>query len=369
MKIPPFELERYFANYEFNTRYLLGSSDCESLSIGDLLDLEEGADRNFREHWLGYTESQGNPDLREQISTIYETISDEQVLVHAGAEEAIFTFMQAALEPGDHLVVHWPCYQSLFEIAASLGCQISRWEAQAANDWALDVDDLKTLVKPTTKAIVINTPHNPTGYLMSREVYQETWRFAQSKGILLFCDEVYRESEYNLADRLPAACDLGEYGVSLGVMSKSYGLAGLRIGWIATQNQTLYSKIAHFKDYTTICNSAPSEFLAALALRHREELLIRNLEIIANNLPLLIDFFARHKSQFSWVKPKAGPIAFPQLVGQDVDEFCKRLVHDQGVMLLPGTVFGHPGNHFRIGFGRRNLPQALAGLEKFIQNG
>jgi len=161
MKIKAFNLERYFAQYEFNTKYLLGSSDCESLSIGDLLDLEEGADRKFREHWLGYTESQGNPVLREQISSIYESIAADQVLVHTGAEEAIFTFMQAALEPGDHLVVHWPCYQSLYEIAVSLGCQISRWEAQAANGWALDVDDLKTMVKPTTKAIVINTPHNP----------------------------------------------------------------------------------------------------------------------------------------------------------------------------------------------------------------
>lgn len=368
MKIKPFYLERYFTKYEFKAKYLLGSSDCESLSIADLLTLEDGMEDQFRGHWLGYTESQGSPSLREEISQIYESILPDQVLVHSGAEEAIFTFMQAALEPGDHLIVHWPCYQSLYEIAASFGCQISRWEAREENNWALDPDELKKLIQPNTKAIVINTPHNPTGYLMSLETYQETWQIARSRGILFFCDEVYRESEHDPADRLPAACDLGDLGVSLGVMSKTYGLAGLRIGWIATQNPDLYQKISHLKDYTTICNSAPSEFLAELALRHREELVARNLGIITGNLELLDGFFAQYGDFFSWVKPKAGPIAFPHLIGRDVDEFCDNLVKDQGVMVLPGTVYSHPGNNFRIGFGRKNMPEALSRLEDFLTN-
>ncbi len=368
MKIKPFKLERYFAKYEFSAKYMLASSDCESLSIEDLLALEDNSEKSFREHWLGYTESLGSPALRQEISRIYESTTSDQILVHSGAEEAIFTFMQAALEPGDHLIVHWPCYQSLFEIAASIGCQISNWEARVENNWKLDIDELKGLIQPNTKAIVINTPHNPTGYLMSLETYQETWQLAQSNGILLFCDEVYRESEHDPNDRLPAACDLGELGVSLGVMSKSYGLAGLRIGWIATQNQDLYQKISHLKDYTTICNSAPSEFLAELALRHREKLVARNLEIITSNLTLLEKFFSLHNETFSWIKPKAGPIAFPHLIGQDMDTFCDELVKEQGVMLLPGTAYDHPGNHFRIGFGRKNMPAALSRLEKFLTN-
>ena len=368
MKIKPFKLERYFAKYEFNTEYLLASSDCQSLSIKELLSLEKGAEGKFREHWLGYTESQGSPTLRNEISRIYGNTSPEQILVHAGAEEAIFTFIQAALDQGDHLIVHWPCYQSLYEIAVSIGCQISNWEARAENNWELDPDELKGLVQPNTKAIVINTPHNPTGNLMTREIYQETWQIAQSHGIQFFCDEVYRESEYDPADRLSAASDLGELGISLGVMSKSYGLAGLRIGWIATQNPNLYQKISHYKDYTSICNSAPSEFLAALALRHREKLAERNLKIITDNLALLDDFFNRHEDKFSWIKPKAGPIALPQLLDRDVDEFCQKLVLDKGVMLLPGTVYEHPGNHFRIGFGRQNMPEALEKLEEFISS-
>jgi aspartate/methionine/tyrosine aminotransferase len=366
MKIKPFKLERYFAQHEFSTEYLLCSSDCESLSIQDLLNLEEGAKDAFQEHWLGYTESQGGLSLRQEITRIYDSILPDQVLVHSGAEEAIFLFMQAALESGDHLIVHWPCYQSLFEIAASLGCQVSHWEARAENGWALDINELKDLIQPNTRAIVINTPHNPTGFLFSPEIYQETWQVAQSHNILLFSDEVYRESEYNPDDRLPAACDLGPNGISLGVTSKSYGLAGLRIGWIATQNRDLLLKMAHLKDYTTICNSAPSEFLAELALRHRHELLSRNLGIITSNLHLLDDFFSRLPDTFHWLKPDAGPIAFPRLLGENIEDFCDRLVREAGVLLLPGSVYDHPHNHFRIGFGRKNMPQALERLDDFL---
>jgi aspartate/methionine/tyrosine aminotransferase len=329
--------------------------------------LEEGAEKAFQEHWLGYTESLGSPTLREEIAKIHTAISPDQVLVHSGAEEAIFLFMNAALEPGDHIIVHWPCYQSLFEIAVSLGCQITRWEARVENRWALDITELKSLIQPNTKAIVINTPHNPTGYLMSQEAFQETWQVAQSQGILLFSDEVYRESEYTPEDRLPAACDLGPEGISLGVTSKTYGLAGLRIGWIATQNPDLYQQIAKLKDYTTICSSAPSEFLAELALRHRQRLVCRNLEIISRNLELLDDFFSHHRESFQWLKPDAGPIAFPRLLNENVDNFCERLVKKAGVLLLPGTMYDHPGNHFRIGFGRENMPEALERLESFLQ--
>ena len=366
MKIKPFKLERFFARYEFSTEYLLCSSDCESLAVKDLLALEAGADEAFQEHWLGYTESQGSPSLRREICGIYENITPDHVLVHSGAEEAIFTFMQAALEPGDHLIVHWPCYQSLFEIAASLGCQVSLWESREENLWALDPAELMDLIQSNTRVIVMNTPHNPTGYLMSKEALYEVWKIANSRDILLFSDEVYRESEYNPEDRLPAVCDLGPNGVSLGVTSKSYGLAGLRIGWIATRNSDLFQKIARLKDYTTICNSAPSEFLAELALRHRQILLDRNLDIITSNLDLLESFFSRHQDSFRWLKPNAGPIGFPRYLGGDCDQFCDRLVKMAGVLLLPGSVYDHPHNHFRIGFGRKNLPQALERLEDFL---
>ena len=364
--LAPFKLERFFAQSEFSVRYLLCSADCESLSVQDLLDLETGSAERFHQLWLGYTETLGAPGLRQEISQLYTTLRPEEIIVHAGAEEAIFLFMQAVLQPGDHIIVHWPCYQSHFEVARSLGCTLSTWAAREEQGWMLDLGDLRRLLRPETRAIVLSSPHNPTGFLMAPETLRAVVRLAEERGIWLFSDEVYRECEYNPAQRLPAAADLSERAVSLGAVSKTYGLAGLRIGWLAAHDADLRARIAGLKDYTSICNSAPSEFLAELALRQRHALIERNLMLIRRNLILLDEFFTRHSQRFAWVRPQAGPVAFPRLLGEAVDSFCDRLVRQAGVLLLPGTVFDDTGNHFRLGFGRANMPEALEALEAFL---
>ena len=366
MQLPPFKLERYFAKYEFSTEFTLCSSDSESMTIGELLALEEGAADALQNVWLGYTESLGSPSLRAGIAKIYADVQPEHVLVCSGAEEAIFLFMNSVLKSGDHVIVHAPSYQSLGEIAKGIGCFVSPWRAREENGWALDLNDMRHLVRSTTKAIVINTPHNPTGWLMSRADFDELNRFAQEKNLLLFSDEVYREAEYDSAARIPAAVDYGDHAVSLGVMSKTYGLAGLRIGWIATKNKDVYDKVASLKDYTTICNSAPSEFLAELALRHRQTLVDRNLGIIKSNLAIIDDLFARHSSLFSWHRPQAGSMGFPKLLKGRVETFCDDLVTKAGVLLLPGSVYDDTHNHFRLGLGRKNLPQAVERLEGYL---
>ncbi len=321
----------------------------------------------FKKLWLGYTESAGDPALTEQIAALYSDITPEQILVHSGAEEAIFNTMNVLLEKGDHIIVHYPCYQSLMEIAKAIGCDVTLWETHSHNQWALDLDFLKDHIRSNTRLVIINTPHNPTGYLMPRADMDEVAKLSRQHGFVVFSDEVYRESEFHEEDRLPAACDFGEHAVSLGVMSKTYGLPGLRIGWIATRNAAVYDGMAALKDYTTICNSAPSEFLAELALHHRKALVERNLGIIADNLKVLDRFFERHAARFSWQRPQAGSIGFPRLLGQDVEAFCEDLVNSAGVLLLPGTLYGDDGNHFRIGFGRRNMPEAIGRLEQFLQ--
>jgi len=367
MQLPSFKLERYFARYEFNTEYLLCSSDCEAMTIAELLSLEPGAAEKFQTQWLGYTESQGDPALRQAVCGLYETMRPEDILIHSGAEEAIFLFMHAALEAGDHIVVHWPCYQSLAEVARSIGCEVALWRAREENGWALDPQELRGMIRPNTRAIVLNTPHNPTGYLMPRPVYESVHRLARENQLLLFSDEVYRESEYDPAARLPAACDLGDHAVSLGVTSKTYGLAGLRVGWIATANRAVRERMASLKDYTTICNSAPSEFLAGVALRNRQKLIDRNLGIIKYNLAVLDEFFERRSHLFSWVRPRAGSMAFPRYLGGSVESFCDDLVRRAAVLLLPGTMYDDRAEHFRLGLGRRNLPEAIHRLEEFLE--
>ncbi|RMF01758.1 MAG: aminotransferase class I/II-fold pyridoxal phosphate-dependent enzyme [Chloroflexi bacterium] len=369
MNIEPFKLERYFEQYEFTAPYLLCSSDCESFSVRQIFDLEPESAARFEELWLGYTETQGSPELRAEITGLYRNIGAEQILVHAGAEEAIFNFVNAVLSPNDHVIVHFPCYQSLASVAQAAGCQVTLWPTREADGWKLDLDFLRDNLQPNTRAVIVNTPHNPTGYLMSRADQQALVEIARAHNLILFFDEVYRGMELDPADRLPAVCDVYENGVSLGVMSKTYGLAGLRIGWIATQNAEIYRALAAFKDYTTICNSAPSEFLATLALRHREQIVARNLDIIRHNLSILNPFFTRHADKFRWTPPAAGSIAFPRLtLNTPIEDFCAGLVEQQGVLLLPAKYYDFDGNHFRIGFGRKNMPQAVERLEAYLHN-
>jgi aspartate/methionine/tyrosine aminotransferase len=362
MKLEAFKLERYFARYEFTAPYLLCTSDCESMTLDELLALEPGARERFGDLWLGYTESLGDPALREAIASLYTNIDSDQVLVHSGAEEAIFNFMNVALSPGDHIIVHAPYYQSLGTVAQGIGARVTLWQGDPDNGWALDLETLEGLVTPQTRVVVLNVPHNPTGYLSTEKFLRELSRMSDAHGFVVFSDEVYRGLELDPADRLPAFADIDARGISLGVMSKTYGLAGLRIGWIATRNREIFEEMAAFKDYTSICSSAPSEFLSTLALRHATSIGERNLGIIRHNLDLLDDFFAEHRELFAWSRPRAGSIAFPELLQGNIDVLCADLVEKAGVLLVPGTMYGEGYNHFRVGFGRKNFGE---GLERF----
>jgi aspartate/methionine/tyrosine aminotransferase len=366
MNISPFRLERYFAQYEFTAPCLLCCSDCESWRIDELLRLEPNAYHDLCNLRLGYTESLGSPELRTQIAALYDEVADQEILVHAGAEEAIFNFMQVTLNFGDQVIVHTPYYQSLGEIAKSLGAEVTEWRGAPRRAWELDLQWLKDVVTEKTKVVIVNFPHNPTGFLPSAAFVSELSALSEKYGFLVFSDEVYRGLEYNPARQLPAFADVNARGVSLGVMSKTYGLAGLRIGWIATRNSELFQSLSSFKDYTTICNSAPSEFLATLALRHRDAIVKRNIGIIRENLQLLETFFQRYSHVFEWYSPTAGPITFPRYRGDSVDYFCHQLVQKAGVLLLPGTLYGEEFDCVRIGFGRKNMRGCLERLSRFL---
>jgi aspartate/methionine/tyrosine aminotransferase len=336
------------------------------MSIRDLLALEPGAAEAFDCLWLGYTQSQGDPELRRTIASLFETIDEEQVLVHSGGQEAIFVFMNVALSAGDHVIAQFPAYQSHYSVAESIGAEISRWDGDLDAEGAPDPDELERLVRPSTRAIIITTPNNPTGYVFDRRRLDRVVEIARRHGLLLFSDEIYRGSERDARDRHPAACDLYERAVSLGGTAKVYGLAGLRIGWIATRDAQTYAQMARFKDYLTICNSAPSEFLTTLALRHEGALRERVRAIAVRNLDLLDTYFARNADLWRWRRPRAGTTAFPRYLRGDTDELCAKLVENAGVLLAPSSLFDAGNERVRIGYGRENLPDALSALEGYL---
>jgi len=369
MNLTPFKLERYFALYEFSAKYLLSSSDCDGLAVTELLQL---ADPGMRHQWenltLGYVESLGHPLLRQEIAKLYAGIVPDDCLVVV-PEEGIYLALNAILQKGDHVICTFPGYQSLYEIAQGLGCEVTKWQPEEVNGWRFNPDFLETAIKKNTKLIVVNFPHNPTGYLPTKEDYQRIVDIAKSHDLYLFSDEMYRLLEYDPANRLPSACEVYEKAISLFGMSKTFGMAGARIGWVVTKDKDVYGKMATMKDYTTVCSSAPSEILSIIALRAKDTIIHNHLARVERNLKLLDVFFTKHADRFEWVKPKAGTIGFPKLKGSiGALDFCQKVVKEANIMLLPSTVYDFDDRHFRLGFGRENMPEALEKLNEYLNN-
>jgi len=370
MRIADFALERYFARWEFAVDHLLCASDVQGYPMAELLAL---ADDDTRRMWdgltLGYTESTGHPLLRAEIASLYEDLEPDDVLVFAGAEEAIFCLANVLLSPGDHAVVTWPGYQSLYEVARAADADVTLHELREEHGWAIDIDLLRSQVTPSTRLVVVNAPHNPTGMQPDRATFDALVALAEEVGAHLLVDEVYRFLEFDGVERLPAGADASPRGISLAVMSKSFAMAGLRIGWLATRDRDVLERCARFKDYTTICSSAPSEVLALIGLRARETVLTRSRSIVAGNLVALDTFFDAWSDRFTWVRPRAGSVGFPRLTvpGVSIDAWAAGLVEAEGVLLLPGSQFDYGGNHFRLGFGRADLPIALERLERHAE--
>ncbi|MHB1356055.1 MAG: aminotransferase class I/II-fold pyridoxal phosphate-dependent enzyme [Anaerolineae bacterium] len=303
-----------------------------------------------------------------EISKLYRGIGASDCLVIV-PEEGIYVALNSLLQPGDHVICTYPGYQSLYEIAESLGCQVTKWDPEEENGWRFNPDFLEQAITPQTKLVIVNFPHNPTGYLPTQSDYQRIVDVVRLNNVYLFSDEMYRFLEYDQADRLPSACEVYDRAISLFGMSKTFGLAGARIGWLVTKDRDLYEKMAAFKDYTTICSSAPSEVLSIIALRARNTIIARHLARISRNLELLDGFFEGYADLCEWVKPGAGTIGFPRLKGAlNAADFCRKAVKEASIMLLPSTVYDYDNQHFRLGFGRENMPEALEIFKKFLNS-
>ena len=265
-----FRLEEYLGEWEFKVRYHLTASDAESITVEELLAFGTDADREgFMKLPLSYIETWGTPELREAIASTYERVDAEHVLAFAGAEEALFWTMQELVGPGDHAVITVPCYQAMETVTLATGADVSALVPRREDGWALDLDELRALLRPTTRLVAVNFPNNPTGYVPPEATLRELAALCDEHGIRLFCDEVYRGIEVDPARTITQAADLSETALSLNVASKSYGLPGLRVGWIACRDRALLERLEKRKHYTSICNAGPAEYLAAVALRPR----------------------------------------------------------------------------------------------------
>lgn len=367
-----FALEVYFSKWEFAAKYHLTASDAQSMTLSQLLAHASPADRErFDNLHLGYTKTFGAESLLHEIAQTYDVIGEEQLLCFAGAEEGIYVAMRVLLKPEDHCIVITPNYQAAETIPLSI-CAVTGVALDENANWALDLDAVRAALRPNTKLISINFPNNPTGAIPSQETFAALIELCRERGIWLFSDEVYRLIEHRSDARVPQVADVYERGVSLNVMSKSYGLPGLRIGWLACQDRAFLQECERYKHYLSICNSAPSELLAEIALKAREAIVGRNRDIAHRNLDLLDGFFADFPGLFDWRRPDGSCVAFIRYNGADgVERFTERLVEETGVLLLPSSIYRSelgpvPQDHFRIGFGRSNLPESLAVFREWL---
>ncbi|MEM6462147.1 MAG: pyridoxal phosphate-dependent aminotransferase [Pseudomonadota bacterium] len=370
--LPEFKLETHFSKWEFKARHHLTASDAESLSMRELLAMASKEDRQgFEDLWLGYTETFGAPDLREAIAATYRECRASQILCFAGASEGIFAANSVMLDKTSHAIVVTPNYQSHETLPLAI-CEATGVPLDPDDGWSLDIDRIAHAIRPNTRLVTINFPHNPTGAILPVERYEALVELCRKHGIYILHDEIFNGLGPTGTKHLPHIADIYERGLSLNVMSKAYGLPGLRIGWIACRDADLLSRMERMKHYLSICNSGPSERLAVIALRNRERLLARNCAVVDENLLKWDAFFARYPDLFEWRRPDGSCMAFPRYKGPEgVEEFAKLLIEESGVLLLPSSIYRSslaptPADRFRIGLGRKGLDAGLAAFEAHL---
>jgi aspartate/methionine/tyrosine aminotransferase len=369
-----FRLEEFLGRLEFSVRHHLTASDAENLTMSELLAMATDEERDaFAQLRLSYVDSWGTEELREAVAATYDAIDARHVLTFSGAEEAIFWLMQELVGPDGHAIVTVPNYQSMETVTLATRADVSPLLMRREAHWALDLDELVGLLRPDTRVVAVNYPNNPTGYIPGQDVFRQLARLCDERGITLFCDEVYRGVELDPSRMLPQAADLSPTAVSLNVMSKAYGLPGLRVGWLATRDRELLERLEKRKHYTTICNPAVTEALAAIALRNGRRIKERNRAVIAANLPHFEHFFGCWSDLFDWAPPLGGCVCFPRYKGAaDAEDFCRRLLVDAGVLVLPASIYYSeiaevPADHFRVGMGRKGMDEALEAFDGFLR--
>ena len=369
MRIAHFATEHFFARYEFTTPYQLCNSDCETLTTAELLKMAGIPLEEFGKLSLGYTESLGDANLRESIASSYTNVHGEEVIELGSPIEGIYLAARAVLNPGDEVVVLCPAYDALinlFEHVVGEG-NLRKWLYKPVSvRWELDFDELERLITPRTRMVVVNFPHNPTGFLPNTSQLEQLINTVNKHNLILFYDEMYFGLVHQGTQPIPSAADVCQRAVVLSGLSKTYGLPGLRSGWLIVHDRELREEIVNWKFYTSICPPAPTEFLAAAALKVRDRLRERSLAQVESNLRRADAFFSRWPHLFTWRRPMAGSTALVEMRVPSVEFFAEKMAREAGVLILPATALGWDDRHFRLGLGRAGFETALQKFEEYL---
>lgn len=355
-----FETEAFFEKYEFSRPYLLSPSDCETITISELIALGGGDNQEFLNLRLGYTEATGSLELREHISTLYSSTSPDQIITLGAPVEGIYLTLQTLISSNDHVIIQTPAYDALINTPLMKTNDVSYWEMIEGDDnWSLNFDALEKLVKPNSKLLVINFPHNPTGFLPTASELKRLASFANDHGLWIFSDEMYKGLELFDHQELPSMSDLYDKSITLRGLSKTIGLPGLRLGWLTVKDKPLFTSIVNYKYYTTLCATKASEYLGIMGLKAFKKIAKKNVSVIESNIEFAAGEFKKMSSDFKWFKPMAASVSVVKTLKQPAEALCIELAEKHGIVLLPSKYMGLKDNFFRIGLGRANFKEGM----------
>ena len=370
MKIKEFGVEIWMNAYENTCRYNLAETCVESITLGQLLAFAGKQDSILDELLpmkMTYGAIEGSDRLRDLIASLYDSQERENVIVTHGAIGANALVYETLVEPGDHVVSVAPTYQQHYSIPESYGADVSILRLREENAFLPDLEELRGMVNAKTRVIALNNPNNPTGSLMDRVLLEQIVEIARSVDAWVLCDEVYRGTDQHGDGFTASVADLYEKGISTASMSKTYSLAGLRLGWIVAPQALIHAVSIH-RDYNTISVGMLDDHFAAIALENREHILARSRAITRDNLEIL-DAWVANEPRVSYVRPKAGTTALLKI---DADlssrDFCVRLLDAKGVMFTPGSALDIEG-YVRIGYANNAqvLKEGLALVSEFLR--
>ncbi|GAA0063824.1 aminotransferase [Clostridium sp. CTA-1] len=372
MKIKTFKVEQWMNQYENDAIYNLAETCIDSLTLRELLNL---AGKNFEEYMaslgdirMTYSHIYGSPNLLKGIASLFQDVKAEQIIPTHGAIGANYQVLITLLEPGDSMVSVAPTYQQHYSIPESMGTEVNILKLLPEDNFLPDLQELKKMVNSNTKLITINNPNNPSGSLIPVELIKQIVDIAKSVDAYVLSDEVYRGISED-GSYMPSIVDLYEKGISVGSMSKTFSLAGLRLGWIVSKDEKIINLCRERRDYDTISCGVLDDIFASLALENKEAILERNRKIVMTNRELLHQWVSA-EPRVSYVKPVAGNTA---LIYYDADmhsyKFCEKLLKETGVFYTPGECFDLD-YCFRIGyaFDSKTLMEGLEKTSEFISN-
>lgn len=352
-------LEVWFDDHQYNVEYDVGESAVKFLTVEDLgIDLAGVA--------LRYGHHTGEPRLKECIAADYPGLSSDQVVVTSGASEAIFALNSALVKPGDHVIVEHPNYPSLYEIPRSLGCEVSFLPLEFDEEYKPDLGKLEAMITPKTKLISLTHPNNPAGSMISEAELRAVIDLVEKHDVYLMFDETYRELDFS--SPLPTAAPLSPKVISVSTMSKCYGLPGIRIGWLATQDQFILDSLLTIREQITITNNAVGEAIALHVLKKKDEFLKRSRAHVEKNFKR-VSRWVENQADIEWVPPVAGVVGFPRLkesVAFDPEDLYRLLAEKYKTFVIPGRCFEVHNRYFRLGFGATH-EETKQGLENITQ--